>query len=303
MARARVVAPLVIPDAITRVLALHGAVQLSAGCKDHRRSIDAHLAPFDDLLVLFVPGSSPILRTLERDPRADVQAAGGTNAYTLRLKGRAVDCGPAAGYERRLELMNWLPEGAALGRFHAVELVPERIEYAYDEGGERRWFEGNTGAASPLTGTARWMEASFGGIIPQVVLASAVTWGWIGWYGQWYTRVLQFAALLLALVGALGLLMAARLVFRALAFRAWQRGKGPREDAVPFSHGLLPLHRCWSSAAAVAVLAVAALVALAAGLEPEFALVGLLASQIWYLVPYWLIRGVGRVEEGGRPLD
>jgi len=285
---------LLIPDTLTRVLALHGPVQFSAGMAAWRESTMAHLAPFDDLVVLFLPGTSPLLRTLERDPRAEVLAAGGVNSYNLRLKGRGVDCGPAAGYERRLELVHWLPDGAALGHFRAVEMIPERIEYACDEGHERRYFEGNTGAASPLTGTGRWLAATFGGVLPQVTLACAVPWAWIGWYGQWYP--LRLVALALALVGALGLLGSSRLLFRVMAFRAWQHGRGPRADAAPFSFGQLPLTACWPGAMVSFGMAAAALIALAAGWDPELAVVGLVASQVWYLVPYWGFRGVGRAE-------
>ena len=228
-----------IPEPITRILALHGPAQVACGLGPKRVSVNVHCAPFDDLLVLFLPARSPLIAALERDPRVDLHVQGGDTNYTVRLQGRGVDTGACGGHPRRMELVPWLPEGSTLQRFRAVELVPERIEYGYDEGEERRYFQGVTAAAETPGSVGRWLRLCFGGLVPAVALAFIGLWGWIGWYGQWY--LLRPVALVLALVTSLGLMAAARIGHRLLGHRSWQQGKVRRPMGSMFSEALLPV--------------------------------------------------------------
>jgi hypothetical protein len=275
-----------IPEPITRILALHGPVHVSSGLGPQRVSVNVHCAPFDDLLVLFVPGRSPLVAALERDPRVDLHVQGGDTNYTVRMQGRAVDTGTSGGHERRMELVPWLPEGTTLQRFRAVELVPERIEYGYDEGEERRYFQGATAANETPSNTGRWLRLCFGGLIPAVAVAFLGLWGWIA--VQWYPW--RLVPLGVALVAALSLMAASRIAHRILGYRSWQRGKGSRQAGGGFSEGLVPLHRAKIVAGALLVVSLAALVFCGVGWSGELTGIALAASQLWVLVPLWVIR-------------
>ncbi len=278
-------APLLIPDAVTRVLALHGPSQLGAGRLSWRLSVPAHVAPFDDQLILMVSPGSPIFKTLLRDPRADVAAASPEAAYNLRLYGRAVDTGGAGAHPRRMELAAWLPDGGVLHRFRAIEFVPERIEFSEGREDERRYFEGATSAAKVPTVALRWLQACFGGIWPSVVVAVAGLWAWVGWYGQWYT--MRLVALAVVLTAALCAMASARLVFRVLAFSAWQRGQLDRDLSGPLGEGLLPVRGCSLAGVVLAVVSLVAVVISGAAWEPGLLASALVGTQLWYLVPAW----------------
>ncbi len=288
-----------IPEPVTRILAFHGAVQVASGLGRRRVSASVHLAPFDDILALFLPAGSPFSKAIERDPKVELFIQGGEQNYSVRIKGRAVCSGPAGGHGRRMEIVPWLPDGSTLQRFHLVELLPERIEFSYDDGGERRHFEGNTDAAKVPTLPTRWLDACFGGIVHAVVLAFVVLWAWVGWYGQWYT--LRVAALALSLAGALGMLAAARLAYRSLAFRAWQRRKAARFHAGPVGEGLLPLASIQVTSGVLALLSLVCVIASGAMWGGGLAGIALLASQLWYLVPWWMFRFAGDMDSKTRP--
>jgi hypothetical protein len=285
-----------IPEPITRILALHGAAQVACGKGPRRVSVAVHCAPFDDLLVLFVPARSPILAGLERDPQLDLHVQGGETNYTVRMQGRGIDTGASGGHARRMELVPWLPEGSTLQRFHAVELVPERIEYAFDEGEERRYYQGTTAAADTPGAAGRWLRLCFGGLVPAVAVAFLGLWAWIGWYGQWY--MLRPVALLLSLSSCLALVAAARIMHRLLGHRSWQKGKVPRHMGSMLSEGLLPVRRAVILAAVLAVGAAAALIFCGVAWGPELAGITIVATQLWLLVPLWVLRFGAEADKG-----
>jgi hypothetical protein len=180
-----------------------------------------------------------------------------------------------------MELVPWLPEGSTLQRFHAVELVPERIEYAFDEGEERRYYQGTTAAADTPGAAGRWLRLCFGGLVPAVAVAFLGLWAWIGWYGQWY--MLRPVALLLSLSSCLALVAAARIMHRLLGHRSWQKGK---------------VRRAVILAAVLAVGAAAALIFCGVAWGPELAGITIVATQLWLLVPLWVLRFGAEADKG-----
>ena len=278
-----------IPDPITRILALHGPIKVSCGQGARRISVNVHCAPFDDLLVLFTPLRSPLIAALDRDPRVGLIVQGGETNYTVRIQGRGVATGTAGAHERRMELVPWLPEGSTLQQFRAVELVPERIEYAYDEGEERRHYEGRTEAGKLPTAAGLWLRLCFAELVPAVALAMVGLF--IGVAFQWFYFVWERPlAYLVSMVISLCLMAAGRVLQRSLSHRSWQRGRGPRSWGGVFSEGLVPLHKGRILAVALAVLAVVILIITIAMGHAGLAGISLLASQLWYLFPYWLVR-------------
>jgi hypothetical protein len=292
MARRRRTAPRnLIPEPITRALALHGPVQVSCGQGVGLVTAQPHVAPFDDMLVLFVLRSSPLLAGLDRDPRVVLLAQGGEDNYTIRIRGRGVDCGPASGHERRMEIIPWLPEGATLARFRAVELVPERIEYSYDGEEDREHFGGITAAADVPAPATRWFELCFGGNLPSAVIAFVALFAYVGWWGEWFT--LRPVALLVALIVALGLQVSTRLAYRVLAHRRWQRGDAARHHGSYLSEGLLPVRGAVILALTAFGLVLPASLLCGVAWGGELLAVALGASMLWFLLPLWGIRFLG----------
>ncbi len=294
MARKRPTPQQIIPEPITRTLALHGPAGVSCGQGPGLVSTKTHLAPFDDLLLLFLSRRSAFVINLDRDPRVELHVQGGDTNYSLRIRGRAVDTGPAGGHDRRLELVHWLPEGATLQRFRAVELIPERIEYAYDEGDERRHYEGRTAAAEIPSSAQRWLRLCFSGMIPWLATAFIGLWAWIGWYGQWYT--LRLGALAVAMVGCYGLLASARLIYRVLGHRRWQQGRAARHFGNMLSEGLLPVRQTLTVAGALFLAGLVSIVACGIAWGGELSGVILACTQLWFLVPFWFFRFLGDMD-------
>ncbi len=291
MARRRTAPRNLIPEPITRALALHGPVNVSCGRGEGLVTAQPQLAPFDDMLVLFLLRSAPLVAALDRDPRLDLHAQGGADNYTIRIHGRGIDTGPANAHERRMEIIPWLPEGATLARFRAVELIPERIYYSYDGVEDRQHSGGFAAAAAAPAAATRWFELCVGGIIPAVCIAFVVLFAYVGWWGEWFT--LRPVALLVSLSIALGLMVSARLGYRVLAHRRWQRGDADRHHGSYLSEGLLPVR----SAVLLALVALgwalpAALLCVVAW-GGELLGVALAASQLWFLLPLWGLRFLG----------
>ena len=274
---------------------MHGPLQVSCGSGLARVSVSVHAAPFDDMLLLFVPRRSPFGAALDRDPRVDLHIQGGAVHYSVRIQGRAIDTGGASAHERRMEILPWLPEGSTLQQFLGVELIPERIEYAYDEGEERRHFQGATDAAKVPPMATRWIRLCFGGLIPAVAIAFVSVFAYVGWYGQW--DPLRPVVLLAALAGSVGLIASARLGYRVLAHRSWQRGKAARHHGGLLSEGLLPVRSALIAAAGTLVVAVLALAICAVAWGGDLLGVSLAATQLWFLLPLWTFRFMGDMGE------
>ncbi len=295
MARKRRSYSNLIPEPITRILALHGPVQVAVGIGETRVTVKAHSVPFDDLILLFMPRSSPLRAALDRNPEVELAAQGGDTNYSVRMHGRAVVAGPASGHARRMEIVPWLPEGTTLQRFLAVELVPERIEYAYDEGDERRYFQGTTQAAEIPKRLTRWLFLCFQGIVPALAIAFVVLWAYVGWWGQWFT--LRPLALLVSLVACFGFMAGGRLLYRIAAHRRWQRGGAARHFGSFLSEGLLPVRAANVLAWTCMGVAAAALIMCGVAWGGELIGVTLAATQLWFLLPLWVIRFMGEMKD------
>jgi len=277
-------------------LALEGPVQFVSGTRNARSSVRLSGAPFDDFLVLFASRHSESVRNLLATPRCEVLAGGSDFDFQLRMYGRAVCTGSAVAHPRRMELVHWLPEGRALHQLCAIEFYPERIEFTEGGEGRQQKYQGDTAAAEIPGPSIRWLHAAFKGIWPAALLAAAAAWIWIGWFGQYFR--LQYAALFLAVAGALSLMGGARLVYRSTAFLLWQRGKQRRVVGGVLSDGWLAQR----SVALVGWLAMGAgalsIFLLAAIWGERPALMVPLASQIWYLGPIWGFQLLQRPSDG-----
>ncbi len=284
-----------IPEPITRFLAMYGPVPVACGLGPRRVSVNAHCAPFDDMLVLFISRRSPFRAALDRDPSVELSVQGGDNNTSLRMRGRGIVTGPANAHPRRMEILPWLPEGSTLQHFLAVELVPEQIEYGYDDGDERRFFQGTTSAAEVPARLTRWLYLCFRGIVPSPAIAFLALWAYVGWWGQWFT--LRPLALVVALIACLGMIASSRLGYRILAHRSWQRGKAARHHGAELSAGLLPVRSAVVAAALSLGISLVSLVFCAAAWGGELLGVTLAATQLWFLLPLWVFRFMGDMRE------
>ena len=95
-----------VPSEVIKILASHGAVRVSIpGFEGGGQAV---MAPFEDVLHLFVSPSSPILEALLRSTRMEVAAKGADNAYQVRMTGRSHAGRPMAGHPRtRPPIAGW----------------------------------------------------------------------------------------------------------------------------------------------------------------------------------------------------
>jgi len=278
----------VIPGPVSRVLAKHGPVQFSVRGQGERGAAALFVAPLDELLVLFVSGRSPLLSALRAEVECRVHAISKDGGYALRFRGRAVMTGRAMAHPRRMEFVHWLPEDKRPEGLVAIEFVPEHIDFTReDEEGETERFQGETRASPRPTAARRWWAAAYGGLLPALTAAVVIDWGWIGWFGEEYP--LRAACLMLSLIGTFALLGGARLLYRAAALRRFQAGRVRRVAADVLAQGWLAHDRAVRGGLQALGVGVAAL--LGVGAMWGWGVVGavLLASQLWFFVPLWLI--------------
>ena len=233
----------IIPDKISHVLATQGAVQFIAGWGADQSSVRLNVAPYDDMVVLFISRRSRTSTNLLVTPRCQILAGSVQAGWQLKMVGRAVCTGAVNAHPRRLELQHWLPEGTPGTRLDAVEFIPERIEYAEGEGDSRKRFYGETPAADLPTPMKRWLDLSFTGIVIPWLLSAAV---WVVWYGWWGLKLRgRWFVLLITIYCVMGLMAGARLVYRATALRRWQVGRALRRDSGILGLGWLPQRGAW----------------------------------------------------------
>lgn len=291
-----------LPDEVLDLLAAHGPVKLVARANGQTTTVQP--APLSRELFLLAPRTSAILGVLEGAPDAEIMADDPGGAYTIRIRGRAVPGRRASTESRRSELMHWLPEGGTLQSLVAVRFYPETLDFSKPPkpGQDERWR-----ASGPVPGSelppvgSRWARLCTFGMTGGVAFSLAMSWFWILVVAEEpHKRVvllLAFAA------SAVSLLVAAVLQAQLWAFARWREGTGPAAPAELLVAG-------WVGPPEVRSAAVGA-AALGLGLAALLGVVGsstlftgaLLASGVWWYVPYHTLRHLMRREdaaEGGR---
>lgn len=284
----------VIPETVSHALATLGEVQFITGPPRDTAASRLHVAPFDDLLLLFASPGSRTLENVERTPVSEVLAQNRDASIQLRMTGRAVYAGAVNAHPRRLELQHWLPEGTPGVQLRAVEFVPDYIEFAQGPEEARNRYQGHPpGTAVPGVGT-RWLYAAFEGTWPFALAALVVTWGWFTWWGESIPgRILPFAWSALA---ALAILAGCRLVHRSAMLHRWQEGRASRSAAGVLGLGWVSCRE--ARLAGIGLLGVGAISVLGIGVIWGLAVFVLLlvTSQLWWMVPAMGIQILDREE-------
>ena len=247
------------------------------------------VAPFEDVICLFVQENSPCLEGLDRDTFLRLVARAPGGEYQLRVEGRAVAGLPLGRHARRHELSAWAPENANLIRTIVVTCVPEFIELSRGDADARERFFGPTpaGRARPEP-LGSWLRAGSGGLAAAFAGVNIVgVWVWLGLQGPEYPA--RPLALILSLIAGLLPLYGARLITQAMAFRRWRRGEVEASEAPILVDGLIApgaaqLTGLWLCGVGLVLLLVVGAVWGARLMGLTFAL-----SGVWVLVPSWLL--------------
>ena len=278
----------VVPAPVSRVLAKHGPVHFAVSGQGERGADTLSVAPLDELLVIFVSFRSPLLAALRGGVDARVSAIAEDGSYALRCRGRAVMTGRVMAHPRRMEFVHWLPEDKRSENLVAIEFIPEHIDFTrQDESGEEERFKGETRAPARPHTLRRWTTAAFAGLLPALTAAVVIDWGWIGWFGEEYR--LRAVCLLLSLLGTFALLGGGRLLYRAAALRRFQVGRVRRPAAGVLADGWLPHNRVVRGGVQALGVGVAALLTVGWIWGWQVVVAVLVASQLWFFVPLWLI--------------
>jgi len=198
------------------------------------------LAPFDELLYLFIRRGSPTERALNESHRMEIHARHLDGDYSVRLVGHGHAGRGLAGHPERHALEPWAPEGVSQTVLLAAPFVPERVEFTRVEVEESRVrYHGPTDAALKAGALGRaWLRVAFGGVaFPFALAALIVPWIWLGVEGADYPG--RPLALMLAMGGGLALLGGVRLLTLERSYQAWRAGRLRRKDAPVLSDGLL----------------------------------------------------------------
>ena len=284
-----------VPSEVIKILASHGAVRVSI--PGFEGGGQAMLAPFEDVLHLFVAPSSPILGALLRSTRMEVAAKGADNAYQVRMTGRSHAGRPMAGHPMASVLQPWTPEDTPAHRWVVVPFVPEEIEYVRGEGEMTKRNAGLTRAGQERPSASRiWLNVTFSGMARVLALMFMVACTlWFGVQGADYVG--RPVGLSLGLISGLCLIGGTRLLVVAQGFLQWRENRAARADAPWLSEGFLAPHEARLGGATLLAVAAIGLVSLWLiwGTEMVLRVVG--ASGIWLCLPAWALHlAMGRPE-------
>ncbi|MCB9762939.1 MAG: hypothetical protein H6739_24270 [Alphaproteobacteria bacterium] len=272
-----------LPSEIVRHLSTHGEVLLTVGRLDDAVATRCLCAPFEEELFLFVRPDSPTDRKLLQDTRAVVQANDAEKGYVIRLRGRAVAGPRVMGHPRRMELLHWMPEGAAPRAWVAVPFWAEEIEYQRGSGSDAARFAGPTEAGKRrASGRTTWFFAAFSGTEGFAMVGLLGVWAWLIAAGPEFP--LRGLAVVLASLCIGALIASINFWYRQASFLK-ARGTDGRTAGAPWlADGLLApvpvFQACVACAAAALVLSIV-LVFWGGGLLAAT----LLGSFIWFIGP------------------
>lgn len=278
-----------LPQEVIRVLSFHGPVSWWVGRESAIARGEATVAPFEDVICLFVSEGSPCPRALERDTFLRLVARAPDGAYQLRVEGRAVAGLPLGRHPRRPELTPWAPEHANPSRTLVVTMVPEFVELSRGDSETRERFVGPTPAGrerpDPL---ASWLRAAFSGLAAPFAAVEVVgVWLWLGLKGPDYPA--RPLALILALAAGLLPLVGARLVAQAMAFRRWQVGQAEASEAPLLVDGLIAPSAAWTTGAVLAAVGVVLLMVVGVAWGADLMGLAFGLSGAWVLAPVWVL--------------
>ena len=289
--------PDVLPPDVIEVLAYHGPVDISAGAAGSPARGKLHVAPFEDALFLLAPTNHPIgLGLLERCAM-EIRAADPAGSWKLRLNGRAHAGRSLSRHPRRASLRAWVPEELLRQPLDVIPFIAEEVEFIRGEGEERRRFAGPTPAAPP----PRWrslLRAALGGpVIPFTVLAVALPWFWLGFFGEEIPR--RGVALLFAIVGAWCGLGGLRLALQVRGYVLWRGGMARESDAPALVEARLAPREGRRLAAVLLASAAFAYLLLGVGFGLQVLLACFLSSGAWLLGPAGLLHLSAREPDPG----
>ena len=118
-----------LPPEVARILATRGKVQLVGGAIGKHASVRCGIAPFEDLLFLFIRPGTNVESALLESNEAQVNAKDPDGTWHVRMGGRAVAGVPLMKHERRLEMLPWVPEEENPQGLIVVSFWPEELEY------------------------------------------------------------------------------------------------------------------------------------------------------------------------------
>ncbi|MCB9745039.1 MAG: hypothetical protein H6740_20795 [Alphaproteobacteria bacterium] len=227
-----------LPPEVTRVLSTHGEVLLTVGHLKHG-TITARclVAPFDEVLVLFVRPGSAVSEKMRADTRASVQANDPEKGYVVRLEGRIVAGPRVMAHPQRLGLLAWLPEGTNPRAWEAASFYADTVDYQRGGPEGERFFGKVPREQEEPVGWRLWMLAAFEGGWVFASLGVLGIWAWVLFQGP--EMPLRAVALPIASLGALGFIAAGGLWFRATHFLGALERAGRAPHAALLERGLL----------------------------------------------------------------
>lgn len=284
-----------VPTEVIKILANHGAVRVSIPGFDGGGL--AALAPFEDVLHLFLAPSSPVIKALLRSTKMEVAAKGEDGTYQVRMKGRAHAGRRMAGHPMASILEPWAPEDTPSHRWIIVPFVPEEIEYVRGDGETVKRNAGLTRAGQERPAWSRiWLGVTYSGMAGVLALIfMAVCTVWFGAQGADYVG--RPVGVTLGLMSGLCLIGGIRLFVVAQGFLQWRENRAARGDAPWLSEGYVAPHEARLAGATLLAVAAIGLSSLWMIWGTEMVMRVIIASGVWLCLPAWVLHlAMGRPE-------
>lgn len=278
-----------LPRDVIRILSLHGPVSWWVGGDAALARGSAPVAPFEDVVFLFLPTGSPGEQALLTSTRMVLQARHPSGDYNLRMMGRAHAGLPLARHPRRAEIGPWAPEGHNPQRLLVVPFIAESVELVRQDGEISQRHEGRTpaGDARPSAGSV-WVRTALGGLAAPFALLVLV--------GVWLRLALagpelpfRPLAMLFCALGGLLPLAAARLLVLSRTFLGVREGRVRAGESEAFEDALLAPGQVTGVALRLGALGLASLLLVAGVWGAGFAALTFGLSGVWVLAPVWAV--------------
>jgi hypothetical protein len=284
-----------VPAEVIKILASHGAVRVSV--PGFEGAGQAAIAPFEDVLHLFVSPSSPLIAALLKSTRLEVAAKGDEGTYQVRMTGRSHAGRRMAGHPMSSVLEPWAPEDVPSHRWVVVPFVPEEIEFVRGDGEEVRRNAGLTRAGQERPPWSRiWLSVTYSGMAGVLALLFIVACTtWFGLQGADYVG--RPIGLTLGLMSGLCLIGGTRLFVVAQGFIQWRLNRAARADAPWLSEGYLAPYEARLGGATLLAVAAIGLGSLWMIWGTEMVARIVIGSGIWLCLPAWALHlAMGRPE-------
>ena len=284
-----------VPAEVIKLLANHGEVRVSVPGYDGGGL--AAMAPFEDVLHLFIAPSSPIIKALLRSTKMEIAAKGEEGAYQVRMTGRSHAGRRMAGHQMASVLQPWVPEDIPAHRWIVVPFVPEEIEYVRGDGESTLRNAGLTRAGQERPAWTRiWMGATYSGmagVLALIFIVACTTW--FGVQGADYVG--RPVGLTLGLISGLCLIGGTRLFVVAQGFLQWRENRAARADAPWLSEGYVAPHEARLGGGTLLSVAAIGLASLWMIWGNVMVMRVIIASGIWLCLPAWVLHlAMGRPE-------